>query len=892
MSVLTMADLARFSADVVLRGGSTLHLRPLNEGDLAEVHSLLKNLSPDDLHARFFDTRTPDEKMAQSLVETDPDRQFGLAGVVGGRIVAIAHYFRSRRHPERAEVAFTISDVVQGQGIGTRMLERLADIARERDINIFEAEVLQHNVRMMTVFLDSGFDVTRKLDDGAYHVQFCVQPTERYEEMAAARSQTAATASVRAIFEPKSIAVVGASQRTGSIGADLFHHLIQTRFNGRLYPVNPRAEEIEYVPTFPSVSAIPGPVDLVFIVVPAVQVEAVVDDCITKGVRAIVVITAGFAEMGEEGREREARLVEKIRAAGIRMVGPNCLGVLNTDENVRLHGTFTRIYPPTGTIAMSTQSGALGVAILDYARKLNIGFSTFISVGNKADVSGNDLIQYWAEDPRTSVILLYLESFGNPKKFGAIARRISRRKPIVAVKAGRSQSGARAASSHTGALAASDAIVNDLFRQAGIIRTDTLEEMFDVASVLANQPLPLGRRVAILTNAGGPGILATDTAEARGLTIASLTEETMQELRSLLPPEASVANPVDMIASANAIQYRKAIELLAADPNVDSINVIYIPVKPTDVEGVGQAIRDGATVCQGKPIIATFMSAQGVLPEVNVPMFPFPERAMAALSRATNYSEWRRRPTGHVQSFEDIDAERARSIVRGAVASGGGWLSPDDARDLLAAAGIPPVPTLFAASADQAVDAAAGVGFPAVLKAVGAELIHKSDVGGVKLSLIDGAAVRECWREFESKFGDRLEGVVVQPMITGGVEVMIGAVHQPTFGHVLVYGAGGTLVELLSDVAFRIHPLTDTDVEDMLDEVRFTRLLRGFRGSVGDERGLRESLMRLSQLLRICPEIQEMDVNPLKVLADRIVAIDTRVRVAKPEAVASRRIAY
>jgi acetyl coenzyme A synthetase (ADP forming)-like protein len=893
MTTTILDDLSRFSADIVLRNGSTLHVRPIAQGDAPELLALLTGLSADSLHARFMGVTTPDEKLARSLCANDLDAQFGLAGVVGGRIVAFAHYFRSGKHPERAEVAFTISDAMQGCGIGTRLLERLADVAREQDVTTFHAEVLADNLKMMVVFLDSGFDVKRKIDAGTYHVEFSVKPTAHYEEMAAARAQQAATASMRAIFEPRSIAVVGASQRRGQLGSELFHNLIQSRFNGRLYPVNPKADEVEYIPAYKSVRDIPGDVDLAFIIVPAAQVEDVIDDCIAKGVRGVVVITAGFAETGEEGRAREARLVDKIRSAGIRMVGPNCMGVLNTSPEVRMHGTFTHIYPPVGSVAMSTQSGALGVAILDYATKLNIGFSTFISVGNKADVSGNDLIQYWAEDPRTDVILLYLESFGNPKKFGTIGRRVARKKPIVAVKSGRSQSGARAASSHTGALAASDAIVNDLFRGAGIIRTDTLEEMFDVASLLANQPLPMGKRVAILTNAGGPSILAADACEARGLELAAFSDSTLAELRALLPPEASVENPVDMIASANPEQYRRAIELLAKDGNVDSLIVIYIPVTPAQIDSIAAGIREGISAAEGKPVVGTFMSTQGIPPGMRVPMFPFPERAVAALARVTNYSIWRRKPVGSLRTFDDFDTDAARSIVRSAVAAGGGWLSADDARDLLDAARIPVVPTRFAASAADAVAIASEVGFPVVLKAAGAEILHKSDLGGVKLSITRADEVRETFEEFAAKFGRGLSGALVQKMIPGGVEVMVGGVYQPTFGHVLLYGAGGTLVELLSDVAFRIHPVTDVDIEDMLDEVRFTKLLRGFRGSVAFEAGVRDVLMRLSQLLQVCPEIQEMDINPLKVLATEVVAVDTRVRVAKQEAAKpSRRIAY
>src|SRR6185503_3260889 len=455
----------------------------------------------------------------------------------------------------------------------------------------------------------------------------------------------------------------------------------------------------------------------------------------------------GFGEIGEEGKKREAALLDKIRRAGIRMVGPNCMGVLNADPAVRMHGTFAPVFPPSGNVAMSSQSGALGLAVLDYARSLNIGFSTFISVGNKADVSGNDLIQYWAEDPNTDVILLYLESFGNPRKFGEIARRVGRTKPIVAVKAGRSEAGAKAASSHTGALATSDAVVDDLFRQAGIIRTGTLEEMFDVAALLANQPLPKGRRVAILTNAGGPGILAADACEANGLALAKLGDETVSALRSFLPAAASVGNPVDMIASASPEQYRRSLELLLADPAIDAVVVIYIPVLPTDAPDVAAAIRGGAAASHDKTILATFMSSAGVpAPLAPVPSFAFPERAVNALGLVTKYAEWRAVPPGAPVDYQ-LDTMQLRSIIDGSCARGGRWLDPLEVSGVLRAAGIGAPATLFATNADEAMAAAMSVGFPVALKAYGPNLLHKSDVGGVRLGLAHEYAVVTAFQE-------------------------------------------------------------------------------------------------------------------------------------------------
>jgi acetyl coenzyme A synthetase (ADP forming)-like protein len=724
-------------------------------------------------------------------------------------------------------------------------------------------------------------------------VSFPIAHTEEFAEASAERSQKAAWASMKSIFSPRSIAVVGASRRAGQLGREILNNLATTGFHGELYAVNPRVDEIDGVPSFGSLTSIPGPVDLAIIIVPRDAVEAVIDDCVEKGVGAVVLITAGFAETGDEGRALEQKLMQKVRAAGIRMVGPNCMGVLNTDPLVNMHATFSGVFPPRGAIAMSSQSGALGLAILEHAKMLNLGFSTFISVGNKADVSGNDLIQYWAEDPNTEVMLLYLESFGNPRKFGDIARRVGRKKPIVAVKAGRSAAGARAASSHTGALATSDAIVDDLFRQSGIIRTQTLEELFDVAALLANQPLPLGRRVGIVTNAGGPGILASDACEGSGLEIPQLSEETQAKLREYLPAAASVGNPIDMIASASADHYRRTIKLLLDDPSIDAVLVIYIPVLPTDAELVSAAIREcGVNAC-GKTVLATFMSAHGTPAALApVPSYRFPERAVTALARATKYAEWRRRPVGHIVAFEDFDRGVLREIVDRKLARGGGWLDAADVHAMLLAAHVPTAMMESVTNVYDAVSGAMKMGFPVALKAEGP--LHKTEVGAVKLGLQDEREVREAYLEMSGRLGEEMTGAVVQQMIGGGVEVMVGAVADPLFGHVVVYGAGGTLVEILSDVAFRIHPLEDEDVDDMIREVRWSKLLAGFRGTPPcDVPALKDVLTRVSALLAVCPEIRELDINPVKVLPQGAVAVDARIRIAAitPSA-PTRRISY
>ena len=884
----------QFEADVVLRTGRTVHLRPVRPEDRERLLDFYAHLSPEALHARFFDLCSPDRAVAYSPTVVDYNRDFGVIGESAGDIVAVAHYFASKPEPRVAEVAFAIADAAQGCGMGTKLLEVLVAAARTHGIERFDADVLADNGRMLDVFQGMGFFVTTEVVAGTVHLSFPIASTLLAEQRAAERSQSAAAASMRAIFAPRSIAVVGASRRPGQLGNEIVRHLQATGYRGSLYVVNPHASEVESVPSFGSVRTIDGEVELVIIAVPAPQVETVLDDCIAKRVAAVVIITAGFSETGEEGRAMEQRLLEKARSAGIRMVGPNCMGVINTDPATQMHATFSSIFPPAGNVAMSSQSGALGLAVLDYARSLNIGFSTFISVGNKADVSGNDLIQYWAADPKTDVILLYLESFGNPRKFGEIARRVSRTKPIIAVKAGRSAAGAKAASSHTGALATSDAIVDDLFRQSGVIRARTLEDMFDVASLLANQPLPRGNRVAILTNAGGPGILAADACEANGLELVELGKETMAALRTFLPAAASVGNPVDMIASASAEQYRRSLELLLEEPGVDAVIVIYIPVLPTEAPDVAAAIRAAGTAAR-KTILATFMSASGTpTPLAPVPAFAFPERAVNALALATRYAEWRRSPAGKIVAYDDFDLARLRAVVDEKLARGGGWLEPLATADLLSAARIEAPKTLLVSSSVEAMEAARCLGFPVALKAYGPSLLHKSDIGGVKLALTDGFTVGAAYQELAARLGDAMTGAVVQPMVAGGFEMMLGVTYHPTFGHVMACGAGGTLVELLSDVAFRIQPLTDVDADELVAGLRCARLLRGFRGAPPADAGaLRETILRLSALLDICPEIRELDLNPLKVLNRGVSAIDARIRLeAAAVAPPSRRIAY
>ncbi|HWI19431.1 MAG TPA: acetate--CoA ligase family protein [Vicinamibacterales bacterium] len=694
--------------------------------------------------------------------------------------------------------------------------------------------------------------------------------------------ETAAANGLAAFFRPRVVAVIGASRERNKIGTEILHNLLRTNFTGTIVPVHPSASHILGLPAYPRVTAIPLAVDLAIVAVPAAGVEGVVDDCIAKGVRAICIITAGFGECSAEGRERERTMVSKARAAGCRVVGPNCMGLLNTDPEVMLNATFSPFYPPPGNVAMSTQSGALGLAILDHAKKLKIGISSFVSVGNKADVSGNDLLEYWETDPSTSVILLYLESFGNPAKFSRLARRISRTKPIVALKSGRSAVGAKAAASHTGALASSDKFVDALFHQSGVIRTDTVTELFDVASILSRQPIPAGRRVAIVTNAGGPGILAADACQSHGLEVAELTATTRDALRRLLPPAAAVNNPVDMLAAASPAHYEAALDLVLADPNVDSALVIFIPPLVTDADEVAAAIARAAGRVPGKPLAGIFMRTEDAPAALeSIPCFAFPEPAAIAMSRVASYGEWRRKEAGVVPFMTGVQPALARLVVERALERGGGWLTAIEANALLAAAGISTPRSNVATSVDDAVEMAERLGYPVALKAVGRSILHKTEYKALHLNLANRMAVRMAATALTKALGDKVEGLLVQRMVSGGVEMMLGAINDPTFGHVIVCGSGGVMIELLDDSACRLHPVTDQDAAEMVHGLKGARLLRGYRGSApADEAAFQESILRISALVGICPEIQELDVNPLAILEEGVSALDVRVRVS------------
>jgi acetyl coenzyme A synthetase (ADP forming)-like protein len=878
-----------YELDAVLADGEVVQVRPIRPDDDEALIRFFERLGPRSRYFRFFQIKeTLEPTEAEYFTRVDYDNRMALVATKFGEILAVARYDRLSDDPGTAEVAFAVVDEWQGRGIGSELLALLTSHARHVGVTRFRAFVLPENVRMMRVFRNSGYVLSRTLEAGVYTVDFPVDHTNDARLAEDLREKRAVAASLLPIFFPRSVAVIGASTTPGSIGARLFTNLLTTGFSGALYPVNRTAKVVNSMRAYESVVEIPDPVDLAFIAVPASAVIEVAGDCARKGVRGICVISAGFSEIGEEGRKREAELLTLVRTSGMRMVGPNCMGLLNTTSAVRLNGTFAPVFPPAGNIAMSSQSGALGIAILDYARETNIGISQFVSVGNKADVSGNDLLLAWEDDPATDVILVYLESFGNPRKFSRIARRIGMNKPIVAVKSGRTASGSRAASSHTGALASSDVAVDALFEQAGVIRTNTIEEQFAVASLLANQPLPRGRRVGILTNAGGPGILAADALEAAGLNLPELSEATQQRLSEGLATEASTRNPVDTIASGGPSEYAHCLETLLSADEVDAVMVIYVPTTPEGASAVASAIKDVLDRLTVEiPVLAVFMSQQTSTLSGGgrrIPTFRFPEAAALSLSRAVRYGEWRVRDPGAEVTFADLDRARLRTVVEHALermGDEGGWLEPQEVDEILDAAGLPLPKSVVVTDEQAALTAAANLGGPVVLKVIAPSALHKSDVGGVLLNLEGQEAIRAGFRRVWGSVPDP-EAVLVQQMVPGGHEVLIGMTEDANFGPLIVFGMGGVLVELLGDVAFRIHPLTDTEARAMIRSIRTSRLLQGYRNlPQGDLEALEEALLRVSALISVVPELVELDLNPVKVMppGEGVRPVDARMRV-------------
>ena len=698
------------------------------------------------------------------------------------------------------------------------------------------------------------------------------------------------------IMKPKSIAVVGASTKEHTIGSDIMKRLQEYKFNGNIYPVNPKGGVIEGLQAYTSVLEIPGEVDLAIIVVNAKFVLSTIDQCHEKGIKGLCIITAGFKETGAEGAEAEKQLLAKVREYGMRCVGPNCLGVVNTHPEIRMDGCFAESLPERGNIGFVSQSGALGGGILNILKDLNLGFAQFISIGNQADVNAETALEYWENEEDVEQILLYMESIQNPANFRNLASRISKKKPILALKAGRSAAGASAASSHTGSLAGADKAANALLNQSGVIREYSLKDLFDTAKVFANCPIPKGDRVAIITNSGGPGIMATDAICEHGMQMAKITDETKAKLRSFLPSAASVKNPIDMIASAPIEHYKETLKTVIADENVDMIITIYLPFLGLKDIDVAKALMEIKAEYPEKPVIGVFMTKNDFFTklsdmDVNMPFFMYAEEAADGLNRLNQQRLWMERPVGEVKSF-DVDRERAKQIIKGSLEEGRAQLTTRESIDVLDAYGIRVCKSGFATTEDEAVTIGNSIGYPVVMKMTSKTTSHKTDVGGVRVNIQSEEQLRAEYQDLIAKLEERglldgLEGVIIQEMVKGNREMVCGIATDPQYGPMMMFGLGGVFIEVMKDVTFRIAPLTDIDAKEMIKSVKAYKLLEGARGTTPAQMNqIEETLLRLSQLVNDFKFIDELDINPL-LISEKTgegIAVDGRIKVRLEEA--------
>ena len=698
------------------------------------------------------------------------------------------------------------------------------------------------------------------------------------------------------IMKPKSIAVIGASTKEHTIGSDIMKRLQEYKFNGNIYPVNPKGGIIEGLQAYTSVTEIPDEVDLAIIVVNAKFVLSTIDQCHEKGIKGLCIITAGFKETGKEGAEAEKQLLAKVKEYGMRCVGPNCLGVVNTDPNVRMDGCFAESLPERGNIGFVSQSGALGGGILNILKDLNLGFAQFISIGNQADVNAETALEYWENVDDVEQILLYMESIQNPANFRKLATRISKKKPILALKAGRSAAGASAASSHTGSLAGADKAANALLNQSGVIREYSLKNLFATAKVFANCPIPKGDRVAIITNSGGPGIMATDAVCEYGMQMAKITDETKEKLRSFLPSAASVKNPIDMIASAPIEHYKQTLETVIADPNVDMIMVIYLPFLGLKDIDVAKAVMEIKAQNPQKPVVGVFMTKSDFFTklsemEVNMPFFMYAEEAADGFNRLNQQRLWQERPVGNVPTY-DVDKARAAEIIKQSISEGRAQLTTRESIDVLDAYGIRVCKSGFATNIDEVVEIGNKIGYPVVMKMTSKTTSHKTDVGGVRVNIQDEAQLKAEYNDLIAKLTEKglidgLEGVIIQEMVKGNREMVCGIATDPQYGPMMMFGLGGVFIEVMKDVTFRIAPLTDVDAAEMIKSVKAYKLLEGARGTTPAQMDqIQETLLRLSQLVTDFPFVDELDINPL-LISEKTgegIAVDGRIKVRLEEA--------
>lgn len=871
-------------AEVLLRHGRTARLRPLTAADEPELRALNARVSARTRLLRYFSVSDrPGDWYVDHLLRR-ADAQEALVAHVGDQAVAVASFVRLDRDPTVAELAMLVDDAHQAEGLGALLLEHLGELARRQGIATFVADVMAENRQMLMLLGNSGFGTRSQLSRGVTTVHLDLADRPQLWDAVHRRDVEAERVSLRPLLHPRSVAVVG-GHRAGSV-AEQVHGLLQDGgFTGALHRLARDQRLVD----------LPEPVDLVVIAVPAEHALTVAEDAAAAGAKGLLVLSAGFAEAGPEGVQRQDALLRTCREAGMRLIGPNCLGVVNTDPEVRLNATFCDAQPRPGRVALVSQSGAVGIAALRHAERRGAGLSMFVSTGNKADVSGNDLMAYLEGDPRTDVIALYLESFGNARKFVKVAADLGHSKPVVVVKAGRSAAGAKAGGSHTAAATTPDRAVEALFREAGVLRADDLPELFDLLAVLEGAALPAGPTVAIVGNSGGPGVLAADAASAAGLQLADLAESTTAGLLAILPAGASAQDPVDTLATVDPEAFEQAVALVAADPGVDAVVAIYTPLSRDAEKAYAAALTRVHAREPGVPLLAVLPGVAWAPEELTgagapVPFFEFPEPAIRALGKIQRYAAWRAeaRLPSPVPSMPGARAV-AQAVVDEALAGpavgekdAGCWLSPMAAAEVLEAYGIPLAPLLEVVDADAARAAADGLGYPVVLKAAGPDILHKTELGAVVLGLRSADEVGRAFDDLRRRLGSAMTTAVVQRMepSDGAFELVAGTSVDPATGPLVLVGAGGTLTDVWDDHAVRMPPRDRLAALEQVASLRCARRLNGFRGSPPlDVDAVANVLVRLGALVNDVPAVQELDVNPLLVLESGVRALDVRIRV-------------
>ena len=872
--------------DVILRDGSSLRLRSPRLEEASEIEAFFEGLTLESRYRRFHGAGNT-RAAGRQYSEADGENRVVLIGRQGGEIVAVAGYERLRE-PNVADVAFAVADDQQGRGTGTRMLEQLARLGGERGIERFTADVLADNRRMLGVFRNAGFAVTRAGSGGVANLLLDIRPTEALSERIAARDHESALASLRPILAPDSVAVVGASAE--GVGATMLGHLVEGGFTGSVASVNRSGRVAQPVPVVSRVGDLDPVPDLLVVAVPAAEVLSVAQEAAGAGVRALLVVSAGFSDHSDEGRAAEEELLEAVRGGGMRLVGPNSLGVLNTAPDVRLNATLARFPISTGAVAISSQSGALGIALLGHAAARGIGVGRFASLGNRADVSANDLLELWEEDEDVAVVMLYVESFGNPQRFSTISRRVSRRKPILAVKGDRRRPEIREAQSHTASGVHGEVVVNALFRQAGVLRVDGTGALFDAAEVLEAQPLPGGRAVAVVTNSGGLGTLAADACLTRGLGLATLSTETRSRLDEALPRADRTSNPVDMGIGAEPGHFCEAVSALLADDGVDAVLALGAELRDRSADPSLAAVEEAAHGAR-KPVVASIVEVSGRLAGRaeprwrRVPNLSFPESCVGALALAADRRDWLSRPLGQPPALTGLEREAARALVTAALDEHGpGWLAPHAAEELLRTHGIPVEHSEQCTEAEEAVRAAAMLGGPVVLKAELEPPAQASDLDAVLIGLEGDEAIRGGWEELVRRLEAAARpwrGAAVECLVGPGADVLVGAVRDRDLGPLVAVGLGGRHAGLGTDLYFRLAPHTDADADDSIDGATgVAAVLEGARGRpVLDRAALSDLVLRFSALVREVPEMVEVDLNPIRVLTAGARVLDVRVRV-------------